>query len=161
MPHFAIEMARSSIPTYSHTYHFHTTKEKKYSLLQYCNTKERNFTKQSDINTVNQSEDNLINVKFFSKTSDERNFGQSESTLLRMRRNSLDLNSFRADFCNLSIKSSPFKSTTSSLISSVVLTLISFNSSSLFAIITTLEARLREEEEDDVARGRPRGGHLC
>lgn len=55
-----------------------------------------------------------------------------------MRRNSLDLNSFRTDFCRRSMKSSPFSSTTSSLISSVVFTLISFISSSLFAIMTTL-----------------------
>lgn len=59
-------------------------------------------------------------------------------TLLRMRRNSLDLNSFRADFCRRSMKSSPFSSTTSSFISSVVFALISFISSSRFAIMTTL-----------------------
>lgn len=58
-------------------------------------------------------------------------------TLLRIRRNSLDVNSLRADFWRRSMKSSPLSSTTSSLISSVVLVLISFISSSLLAIITT------------------------
>lgn len=83
-------------------------------------------------------------------------------TLLRIRRNSLEVNSFRADFWRRSIKSSPLRSTTSSLISSVDLVLISFISSSLLAIITT------DEDEDDeldlrndaVGRRMPMG-HTC
>lgn len=62
---------------------------------------------------------------------------EMKSTLLRMRPNSLDLNSFRADFWRRSMRSSPLRSTTSSLISSVVLVLISFISSNRFDIITT------------------------
>lgn len=54
-----------------------------------------------------------------------------------MLRKSLDLNSLRADFWRRSMNNSPLSSTTSSLICSVVLVLICFNSSSLFAIITT------------------------
>jgi hypothetical protein len=62
-----------------------------------------------------------------------------------MRPNSLDLNSLRADFSRRSMRSSPLSSTTSSLISSVVLVLISFISSSRFAIITTDEAGFRND----------------
>jgi hypothetical protein len=47
------------------------------------------------------------------------------------------LNSFLADFWRRSIKSSPLRSTTSSCNCSVVFDLISFNSASLFDIITT------------------------
>lgn len=79
---------------------------------------------------------------------------------MRMRRNSLDLNSFRADFCSLSMNSSPFKSITSSLIWSVVLVLISFNSSSFLAIMTT------DEDGDEFFNRkfdvlRVRTGHRC
>ena len=63
-----------------------------------------------------------------------------------MRRNSLDLNSLRADCWRRSIKSSPLSSTTSSLICSVVFCLISFISSSLLAIITTDVVRFEEED---------------
>ena len=55
-------------------------------------------------------------------------------TCFFMRRNSLDLNSFLADFWRRSMKSSPLRSTTSS----VVFPLISFSSASLFDIITTI-----------------------
>lgn len=68
---------------------------------------------------------------------------EESNTLLRMRRNSLDLNSLRADFWRRSMRSSPLRSMTSSLISSVVLALISFNSSSLLAIITNDEVDCR------------------
>ena len=61
---------------------------------------------------------------------------------MRIRPNSLGLNSFLTDFWSLSIKSSPLRSTISSLSSSVVLALISLSSSSLFAIMTT------DEEEE-------------
>lgn len=56
---------------------------------------------------------------------------------MRIRENSLFLISFRAERCRRSIKSSPFRSTISSFSSSVDFVLISFSSSSLFAIITT------------------------
>lgn len=58
-------------------------------------------------------------------------------TCFFIRRNSLDLNSFLADFWRRSIKSSPLRSITSSFSSSVVFALISFSSASLFDIITT------------------------
>ena len=50
------------------------------------------------------------------------------------------------------MKSSPLRSTTSSLISSVVLVLISFISSSLLAIITTEEAGELDRRNDAVGR---------
>lgn len=84
--------------------------------------------------------------------------GESENTLFRIRRNSLDLNSLRADLCKRSINSSPLRSTISSLISSVVFALISFNSSSLFAIITTdndLGLRVEREQGVEIV------GHTC
>ena len=68
---------------------------------------------------------------------EEQRVKQKWSTLLRMRPNSLDLNSLRADFWRRSMTSSPLRSTTSSLICSVVICLISFNSSVLLDIITT------------------------
>lgn len=96
---------------------------------------------------------------------------EMKSTLLRMRPNSLDLNSFRADFWRRSMRSSPLRSTTSSLISSVVLVLISFISSNRFDIITTdddgeketlwggtrmcfwILTPLNEEEDEDLGIG--------
>lgn len=82
------------------------------------------------------------------------------STLLRIRRNSLEVNSFLADFWRRSMKSSPLRSTTSSLISSVVLVLISFISSSLLAIITTEEDGELERRNDAVGR-RMATGQTC
>ncbi|GER49611.1 molecular chaperone heat shock protein [Striga asiatica] len=79
---------------------------------------------------------------------------RSNNTLLLIRRNSLDLNSFLAERWRRSMKSSPLRSTISSFSSSVDLPLISFSSSSLLAIIATDEARL------DDTPGR-RVGHKC
>ena len=82
-------------------------------------------------------------------------------TLLRIRRNSLEVNSFRADFWRRSIKSSPLRSTTSSLISSVDLVLISFISSSLLAIITTDEDEEELDLRNDAVGRRMPMGHTC
>lgn len=79
--------------------------------------------------------DNLLLIP--SSSSLSRLTVSIRAILLRMRPNSLDLNSLRADFCRRSMRSSPLRSTTSSLISSVVLVLISFISSNRFDIITT------------------------
>lgn len=79
-------------------------------------------------------------------------------TLLRIRRNSLDLNSLRADLFKRSMNSSPLRSIISSLISSVVFALISCSSSSLFAIITTeSDLGFRIEREQGVERA----GNTC
>lgn len=67
-------------------------------------------------------------------------------TLFRMRRNSLDLNSFLADLWSLSMKSSPLRSMASSFSSSVVLPRNSFNSSSLFAALTNMRLPLSRKE---------------
>ena len=82
-----------------------------------------------------------------------------KNTLLRIRQNSLDLNSLRTDFWRRSMKSSPFNSTTSSLISSVVLVLISFNSSAFFAIITTDDDP--DDFRNDVVWEGNRWAHKC
>ncbi|RRT72110.1 hypothetical protein B296_00011564 [Ensete ventricosum] len=65
-----------------------------------------------------------------------------------MRPNSLDLNSFRADFWRRSMRSSPLRSITSSLISSVVFARISFISSSRFAIFTIIRPPLAPPRYD-------------
>jgi len=62
-------------------------------------------------------------------------------TLLRMRPNSLFLNSWRAERLRRSRKSSPLRSTTSSSSCSVVMARISSRSCSLFAIATAAAAR--------------------
>lgn len=80
---------------------------------------------------------------------------------MRIQRNSLDVNSFRADFWRRSIKSSPLRSTTSSLISSVDLVLISFISSSLLAIITTDEDDDVLDLRNDAVGTRMPMGHTC
>lgn len=79
--------------------------------------------------------------------------------LLRMRPNSLDLNSWRAERLRRSRKSSPLRSTTSSSSFSVSMARISSSSCSRFALTTAgaPNARRPRNEVRGVDTARPRG----
>lgn len=95
------------------------------------------------------------------RNSKKKNLNSKDKsfTLFRIRRKSLDLNSFRAERWRRSMNSSPLRSTISSFSCSVDFSLISFSSSSLFPIITT------DAEEGGAARlsaaAARRVGHRC